>query len=287
VAVSRWTPPRPSDTFGALVSTEGSIRTLLRPSLAVAAIALCTGGPAPAQYSAADPAGVSENEIVVTGFPEIVVNGRAVRCRPATDDPLDNVSVPGWQSYMMIVPDDQDGFVATRVTERITGPDFWQRVGVGMGAYQFRAPQDGQPMCIGGRGDIYNFGGFRRIVDATPYRGRRVRFTAWAATGSARQVNFWLAAGSNQLFEGEGLFEEDKFLNGGNSNNVPFGGNHGWTPVLIEIGPIHERAGHISYGFNLQGSGNVWVHDAKLEIVDDRPELARTGDVVVIGRDRR
>jgi hypothetical protein len=191
---------------------------------------------------------------------------------------------------MMIVPDEQGGFVGTRVTERITGPEFWQRVGIGMGAYNFRAPKVGKPMCIGGRGGGDSFGGFRRIVDAAPYRGYRLRFTAWVATRSAGQVSFWLAAGSDQLPAGDEHPNEarppkrDRLLNGGNTNNVPFRGNHGWTPVLIETGPIHTNADHISYGFNLQGSGDVWVHEPRLEIVVDQPENARTDDRIVIGR---
>jgi hypothetical protein len=198
-----------------------------------------------AQDSAAGDNEASDSAIVVNGYHDIVVNGRAIHCRPLAGDPLDKVRVGGGPDYMMIVPNGRGGFVGKRITEQITGPEFWQRVGVGMGAYTFRAPSGGKPMCIGGRGQVGMFGGFRRIVDATPYRGRRLRFTAWVATGRAGQVSFWLAAGS------------DRFRNGGNTNNVPFRGNHGWTPVLLETGPIHLDADHISYGFNLQGSGDV------------------------------
>ena len=109
-----------------------------RVVLATAVIALFAGtvpaqtGPSAGQTGASDRA--SENEIVVSAFPsnDIVVNGRAIRCRPATGDPLDRVSIPGWPDYMMIVPDDRGGFAAKHVTEQITGPEFWQRVGVGM-----------------------------------------------------------------------------------------------------------------------------------------------------------
>ena len=259
-----------------------------RVVLATAVIALFAGtlpaqtGPSAGQTGASD--GASGNEIVVSAFPsnDIVVNGRAIRCRPSTGDPLDKVSVPGWPDYMMIVPDDQGGFAAKHVTEQITGPAFWQRVGVGMGAYRFRAPTVGEPMCIGGRGFPGSFGGFRRIVDAAPYRGHRLRFTAWAATGRAGQVSFWLAAGSNRLVDGNGVLKGDQFLNGGNTDSVPFGGNHGWTPILIETGPIDDDAGHISYGFNLQGSGDVWVYEPKLELIVDQPENPHTDDLVVI-----
>jgi hypothetical protein len=215
------------------------------------------------------------NEIVVTGFGDIVVNGRARRCRPAPRDPLDQVRVPGWPEYLMIVPADGGGFIARRANERITGPEFWQRVGVNMGAYRFRAQSADKPMCVGGRGGPQGFAGFRRIVDAAPYRGHRMRFTAWVATGDADQVNFWLAAGS--------LPEGGDTLNGGNSNHVRFSGDHGWTPVMFETGPIDALARHVSYGFNLQGSGDVWVHQPLLEVVADPVESARTDDVIKVG----
>ena len=265
------------------------------PLIAVAA--LCTGaasaqpGPSAAQANPSNEDETPENEIVVTGYRDIVVNGRAGRCRPVAGDPLDKVSVPGWPDYLMIVPDDHGGFVSKRAAEQITGPEFWQRVGVGMGAYRFRASSSGQPMCIGGRGGAGSFAGFRRIIDAVPYRGQRLRFTAWVATGSAQKVSFWLAAGT-QWLEKRRQFEVQrtpfhKLLNGGNTNNIPFSGNHGWTPVLLETGPIHKDADHISYGFNLQGSGDVWVYDAKLEMVVDELENTRTDDFIMIGSSQR
>lgn len=251
--------------------------TFVRHALpAIVAIAL--PGTSIAQADASNEAPPPNTEIVVSAFPnhDIVVNGRARHCTPAAGDPLDSVSVPGWLDYMMIVPDDQGGFVARRADEQITGPEFWQRVGINIGAYRFRAPSADKPMCIGGRGGPNGHGGFRRIVDAAPYRGHRMRFTAWVATGDAGQVNFWLATGP--------LLEGGRILNGGNTNDVRFGGDHDWTPVLFETGPIDEHARHISYGFNLQGSGDVWIYEPKLEIVTDQPDAARTDDLIVIGR---
>lgn len=264
-----------------------------RRSLAITAAALSAGavpiqtGPLAAQTGASDGAENSNDEIVVTGFPEIVVNGRARRCRPAAGDPLDSVIVGNGTEYMAIVPTGQGGYAWVPDAEQMTGPEFWQRVGVEMGQYVFRAPSADQPMCVGARrSGIDSFAGFRRIVDAAPFRGHRVRFTAWATTGRARQVNFWMAAGTAWQ-EKRRLFEpRSRLLNGGNTNNVRFGGNHGWTPILLETGPIHEDADHISYGFNLQGSGDVWVYEPKLQIVADRPEDTRSGDLIVIGRDQ-
>ena len=265
---------------------------------ALAALAFCDGvaSPGPAAPESDDADG-SRAAIVVNGVQDIVVNGRARHCRSARRDPLNRVVAGAGPEHRAIVPDGSGGFVAALNAEQVTGPDYWQRVGVGMGEYEFRAPADGRPMCVGGRLAPTGFAGFRRIVDAAPYRGRRLRFTAWVATRSARQVSFWLAAGtdwqakppplprSEHSSKGVKKTPFNKLLNGGNTNNVPFGGDHGWTPVLLETGPIGEDAHHISYGFNLQGLGDVWVYRPKLEIVDGA-EGGRTGDLVVIGSDQ-
>jgi hypothetical protein len=235
------------------------------------ALALSAGAAAQTIPNESDPG----DEIVVTGYGDIVVNGRARHCRPAPGDPLDRVRIPGWPEYLMIVPAERGGFIARRANEWITGPEFWQRVGVNMGAYRFRAPTADRPMCVGGRGGPNGFSGFRRVIDAAAYRGHRVRFTAWVATGEAGQVNFWLATGP--------LLEGGRILNGGNTNSIRFRGDNDWTPVLFETGPIDAEARHISYGFNLQGSGDVWVYQPKLELVADQPESASTGDRIVIG----
>lgn len=227
----------------------------------------------------------AESEIVVTGMQpgsEITVSGRRVpRCARLADDPLDEVDLPLFadgeaRKQSVIVPFGGNGFAFRPDEEQITGPTFWQRAGTGIDQYVFRAPTDGTPMCIGARwSHPSGYAQFRRIVDSGPFKGKRIRFTAWAATREAADVRFWLAAGWKTV----------KLHNGGNTNNQEWGGNHGWTPIMLEIGPVAERAGHISYGFLLYGHGDVWIHDPKLEIVTDEPAASRTDEIAMIGRD--
>ncbi|HEY1606456.1 MAG TPA: hypothetical protein VGF77_12760 [Allosphingosinicella sp.] len=219
-----------------------------------------------------------EKEVVVTGVRDIVVNGRARHCHKLRNDPLDAVDATppdGVRRQSEIVPVGNGRFAFGPSDEaRVTGPVFWARAGTGIDQYVFRAPTNGSALCIGAKWpDPEGWGQLRRIVDVTPYRGKRVRFTAWAATGDTRLVRFWLAAGKGT----------QRLTNGGNTNNQPWGGNHGWTPILLEIGPISAEADHISYGFLLWGHGDVWIYNPKLEIVADDAPGARTGSVAIIG----
>jgi hypothetical protein len=284
--------PERRDIVIASLQKPRSQGTLARPALAVvAAVAVWLGSwlaqPAAAQAAAPDDAPAADDPIVVNGVLDIVVNGRARHCRPVPGDPLDAVNLGDGPELRAVIPNGAGGFVSALNAEQVTGPDYWQRVGVRMDEYDFRSPSNDKPMCIGGRAAPEGFAGFRRIIDAAPYRGHRLRFTAWVATGKARQVSFWLAAGTEwrakpPVLEGKTRTRFNRLLNGGNTNAVPFGGDHGWTPVLLETGPLPDDAHHVSYGFNLQGSGDVWVYRPRLEIVDG-PEDARTGDRIVIG----
>lgn len=258
----------------------------MRPGVAVilASVAFATG-PLYARQRAATPPGdaaVPGPDVIVTGVRDIVVNGRARHCYPRAGDPLDKVNVSASSEnplrQSVVEPNGGGGYRFDVDDEPVTGPDFWQRAGRGLDQYVFRAPPNGRPMCIGAIvPDRGTFGQFRRVVDAAPYRGKRVRFTAWVATGNAHMVRFWLAAG----------FKTRTLYNGGNTNNRSWGGNHGWTPVMIEVGPVAPRADHISYGFLLQGLGDLWVYKPALEIVPDGDPYVRTGDVSVIGSDKR
>lgn len=251
-------------------------------------IVLFGGPPASPANSATGPGGPAPEvdvertgpEPVVTGRRDIVVHGRARRCTKLRNDPLNSVNatpIDGHRQQSEIVSDGRGGYVLQQEQETITGADFWTRAGTAIDDYVFRAPTNGAPLCIGARRPgPEGYGQLRQIVDAAPYRGQRVRFTVWAATGEARLVRFWLAAGRGATV----------LTNGGNTNNQAWGGSHGWTPILLEIGPVAKSAEYISYGFLLHGAGDVWFYHPKLEIVTDDPAVRRHGDIAVIGSDK-
>jgi hypothetical protein len=242
-------------------------------ALACFATALTAAEP---RDSGGDP---SQDPIFVTGERAIVINGHSRRCRPL-HEPIDSfaaISTWGKPRQSIVLPSGKGGFVLVPDSEPITGPTHWQRVGTGLDQYVFRSPPGRGPLCIGSKWpSAEGWGQLRRIVDASPYTGKRVRFTAWVASNKATLIRFWLAAGHGTSV----------LYNGGNTDNQPWGGSHGWTPVMLEAGPIARGADHISYGFLLYGGGDVWLYDPKLEVVPEAEARSRKGDVAVIGTSR-
>jgi hypothetical protein len=198
-------------------------------------------------------------DIVVRGTPAyIIVHGRP-HCRPLHDDPMDAVPVPLVHRQSVVAPNRETGVLEFRYDrDPITGPDQWYRAGTAIGAYVFRAPGNGTPLCIGAQVD--NPGGFgqlRQVLDARPYRNRTIRFTAWVATSQAREVRFWLAAGDGR-----------DIMLGDDTRETPLRGTNRWTPVSLTIGPVPRYATKVSYGFLLQGSGDVWLARPQLEVIE-------------------
>lgn len=189
----------------------------------------------------------------------IVVTARRYppRCAPRPGDPADALAArPGIGEQSVVAVDAAGAAVLVKDREQLTGPGHWQRVGNAVGDYVFRVPADGSPMCIGARIPHPNgWGQLRQIVDVHPYFGSYVRFTAWVATRKAAEVRFWLIAAAKPY----GM--------GGDTSAAPVRGSHRWMPVSLTIGPVPTYTTHLSYGFLLYGSGDVWLYRPELRVV--------------------
>lgn len=256
------------------------------------------------------------NEIIVTGqrFP-IVMNGKAVRCRPLSDDPQDswvptNLQIQRPRRSVLVPRPDGRGFDLVDDDGEVGGFGVWRRAGTRLDQYVFRGPTQIPLLCIGSKGDSpEGYAQLRLTLRAAPFHGKRLRFTGWVASRDARAVSFWLWAFDpnepwGRHIEG-GAYEFNRFLtanahgttpdsgdsktgwiyNGGNVNRW-WGGSHGWTPVLIEIGPVSVRASLVSLSLALTGHGDVWLYNPKLEIAGPDDPFLRKGDVFVIGTDQ-
>jgi hypothetical protein len=202
------------------------------------------------------PAVPSPQEDGNSGGP-IIVNGYPIRCHPRPNDPLDAASAAApTQYWYFIVPKPEGGFryergVGGRPPDgEFTRLDRWRRAGDALPSFVFRQPDDGSPLCIGKRphtpsGTVQ----LQQTLAAEPYRCRSVRLTMFVAS---RKAAAWV------------------WLNGGGSKPIlfPFDGNHGWTPVKIEWGPVEWGAPWLGFGV-IAADGDVWFYDPKLAIISD------------------
>ena len=212
-----------------------------------------------AQTKAAAPDPTDAGEVVVRAYPP--------HCHPGNDDPQDQVDLSaaaGRAEQQVIKLDHVSGrYILTSDDYPTTAPGVWQRDGTRLHEFVFRVPKDGNPLCIGTRtSKTLGLAQLRQAIDAKPYRRKILRFTAWVATRQVNDVRFWLVAGTN---------ERQKFFNivasSGNWKE-PVTGSRSWFPVSLTIGPLPCNADQISFGVTLDGRGDVWMYQPKLEEVD-------------------
>jgi hypothetical protein len=226
----------------------------------VLCLALAAAGPAAAQEKAQDED--ASSEIVVTGVRKaegnIVVRG-APRCYGRDGDPFDTVRVPSGIGVQSVVGPDAEGTVRWHADdEPILGPGIWQRTGNAIGDYRYRVPIDGKPLCIGSLPSAtQGFGQLRRIVTADGMHGLYLHFSARVSTRKAGEVRLWLAAGD----------AHNRHYRGGDTRKQPIRGTTDWQQVDLIVGPVPSYANHVSYGFLLQGRGDVWLADPVLAVL--------------------
>lgn len=207
----------------------------------------------------------------------ITVRGRLPSCRALASDPLEAVDYgKAGAAQQVIKPDPATGTLGFHPDDNpYTAPGHWDRAGVHLGDYVYRAPTDTLPGCIGGmKKRPRGFGQLRRVLPGTPLRGKSVRFTALVATRRSDEVRFWLAGG-----------DSIRVLQGDDTANQPLWGTHGgWIPVNLLMGPVRSDVTTVSYGFLLMGSGVVWVHQPRIEILDTPKQ---DGKAPALNRERR
>ena len=102
------------------------------------------------------------------------------------------------------------------------------------------------------------FGTAMTTVDATPYLGKRVRFTGMVRADAIRgSAGLWMrvdGAGREQL-----AFD--------NMGSRPICGTSAFTPYEVVL-DVDVAATHIAYGVLLSGAGQVWLEEPKLTVVD-------------------
>jgi hypothetical protein len=102
------------------------------------------------------------------------------------------------------------------------------------------------------------FGSLSQRIDATPYRGKKIRFRARmksALTGEASSARIWLRVDRP---EGTGFFDN---MASRAPRSLP-----NWTELEIS-GDVAADAEAIAFGELFVGDGEAWIDEASLEVV--------------------
>lgn len=108
------------------------------------------------------------------------------------------------------------------------------------------------------------FGNLMQLVDAEPFRGKRVRLRAAIraeVTGKGNHANMWFRVGRRNQ-EGSRLVGEfDNMFQRPITNNE-------WDHYEI-VGDVDDDADKIAIGVFLAGTGQAWIDDVSLEVVGE------------------
>lgn len=125
-----------------------------------------------------------------------------------------------------------------------------------MGTDRAPRPADGWIAYIHARPGASGFGTLMQTIDATAYRGKRLRLTGALRTVEAGKAQMWMR------IDGTG----SKPLGFDNMDRSAVRGTADWTPCSIVL-DVPDGATAIAYGFLLDGKGSVDAKPFRLEIV--------------------
>jgi hypothetical protein len=114
---------------------------------------------------------------------------------------------------------------------------------------------------------INGFGNIMKTIDATSYQGKTVKMSGYIKTENVKSwAGLWMRAD----------FYSTKVLSFDNMQNRGIKGSKDWTKYEVVL-YVPEDVTSISYGVLLDGTGQIWMKDIELEIVDDT--VAETGTI--------
>lgn len=100
------------------------------------------------------------------------------------------------------------------------------------------------------------FGALMQVIDASRYRGQRVRLSGWLATQDAGGAGLWMRVDSA---ERNGIAFD-------NMDTRPIKGTQGWQHYEVVL-DIPQQATDIAYGFLLKYKGQALADDFSIEVV--------------------
>ena len=110
------------------------------------------------------------------------------------------------------------------------------------------------------------FGNVMQMIDAKPFRGKRLRYTGWARAQSV--LTDWLRMSTSRA---QAWMRVDKSLGTigflDNMQDRPIRSNN-WTRFEI-VGDVANDAEHLNLGLILQGKGKAWLDDVQIDVLGD------------------
>lgn len=153
----------------------------------------------------------------------------------------------------------------------LPGRSGWQVGGTSPHEYEVRLDSTGgrdQTPCAVLRARVEETTGYVTLMQrapAAPYRGRRVRMSAYVKTeGVEDWSGLWMRI--DRTADGKALAFD-------NMQNRPIRGTTGWIEhaVVLDVPP---EGGRLYFGIILSGRGKVWVDDFDFQVVG--PEIPTT-----------
>ncbi|HEX7816743.1 hypothetical protein [Dyella sp.] len=140
-------------------------------------------------------------------------------------------------------------------------PDGWFKTGSAPADYDAgaqagtRRPGD-RNAFLRARSDSKGFATLMQTIDATDYRGKRLRLSGWLKTTGANKAALWMRVDGDSR----------KVLSFDNMDDRPVTGTTDWKHYDVVL-DVPQDAIVIAFGFNLIGKGEVLADDFKLEAV--------------------
>ena len=110
------------------------------------------------------------------------------------------------------------------------------------------------------------FGTIFQKFDASPHRGKTVRFAAWVRTEDTKGNRFGAGAGLNLHAMRGGYTIAHRMM-----RKDAVRGTTDWTRYEITLN-VPNEAEHIEAGLNLFGPGVAWLDDAAVEVMETSAE---------------
>lgn len=140
-----------------------------------------------------------------------------------------------------------------------TAEDGWELSGNGRDVYS--VSRDGDALLLAPVADTHDrYGTWMRHIDATPYRGKRVRISTSVKTeGATKRVDVWSRTlRKDALGDGPGL--------GGDWKQLDATSDFVSRAMVFDV---DEDSDFLQYGVGIAGPGRVWIGGVRIEVVGD------------------